>query len=72
MIAAQARPAAEVDVTLLVLIAALVVLGAVALVVAVLTDPGPEMDEFEDDLDADDSHGPRSLRSPNPTRRNTP
>lgn len=64
MIAAT-RPAAEIDVTLLVIIAALALAGAVALVYAVLTDPGPDLPEFED-LDGlddlDDGHGPRSVR----------
>ncbi len=64
MIAAT-RPAAEIDVTLLVIIAALALVGAVALVYAVLTDPGPDLPEFED-LDGlddlDDGHGPRSVR----------
>lgn len=59
MIAAEVRQATDIDVALLLLIAALAVLGAAALVVAVLTDPGPHLPEFED---LDDGHGPRSLR----------
>lgn len=57
-----AAQAAEVDVALLVLIAALAVLGGVALIIAVLTDPGPDLPEFEDLDGLDDGHGPRSLR----------
>lgn len=59
VIAAEVRQATGIDVALLVLIAALAVLGCAALVVAVLCDPGPELDEFED---LDDHNGPRSLR----------
>jgi hypothetical protein len=56
---AAARQATGFDVALVLLLVALAVLGAVALLVAVLCDRGPEVDEFED---LDDGHGPRSIR----------
>ncbi len=59
MIAAEVHQATSIDVALLILCAALAVIGGVALVVAVLTDPGPDLPEFED---LDDGHGPRSVR----------
>ncbi len=54
-----ARQADGTDIVMLVPIAALAVAGGIALVVAVLTDPGGEAPEFDD---LDDGHGPRSVR----------
>lgn len=59
MIATEMREATGLDVALLVLIVALAVLGAAALTIAVLSDPGSDDGEFED---LDDGRGPRSLQ----------